>query len=126
MKTSATALAIALLLSGSASAEDLVIGLATASTGPYISNSQQNTVAVQMAVDRVTAAGGVNGKQLRLSVFDTAGYPQQAQVAVRRFAEDEGALGSIGPFSSAEARVAFPAGERLGIVQLSNSSSAPG
>ena len=31
----------------------------------------------------------------------------------------------VGPFSSSEVRVAFPAGERLGLVQMSMSSSAP-
>lgn len=31
----------------------------------------------------------------------------------------------IGPFASAEARIAFPAGEREGIVQIPNASSAP-
>jgi branched-chain amino acid transport system substrate-binding protein len=127
MKTPALAIALALGLSTSAfAADELVIGFESATTGPYISNSGQNVIALQMAVDKVNAAGGVNGKKLKLSVFDTAGNPQQAQVAVRRFAEDEGALGIIGPFSSGEARVAFPAGERLGIVQISNSSSAPG
>jgi branched-chain amino acid transport system substrate-binding protein len=126
MKTAVLTLAIAMGISGSASAADLVIGLESASTGPYITNSQENTIAAQMAVDRINAAGGVNGKKLKLVVFDTAGNAQQAQVAVRLFAEDDSALGIIGPFSSGEARVAFPAGERLGIVQISNSSSAPG
>ena len=56
----------------------------------------------------------------------TNGDPKQAQVAARSFAEDEGALAVIGPFSSGEARVAFAAGERLGIVQIPNASSAPG
>ncbi|MGI9380351.1 MAG: ABC transporter substrate-binding protein, partial [Methyloligellaceae bacterium] len=39
---------------------------------------------------------------------------------------DEKALAVIGPFASGEARVAFPAGERLKIVQIPNASSAPG
>jgi branched-chain amino acid transport system substrate-binding protein len=34
-------------------------------------------------------------------------------------------LAVIGPFSSAECRVAFPAGERIGIVTMSMASSAP-
>jgi branched-chain amino acid transport system substrate-binding protein len=122
------ALIVAALLAGASAsrADDLVIGLATSQTGPYIANSQENVIATQMAVDRINAAGGVNGKKLRLSVFDTGGNAQQAQVAVRKFAEDDGALGIIGPFSSGEARVSFPAGERLRIPQISNSSSAPG
>ena len=32
----------------------------------------------------------------------------------------------LGPFASAEVRVAFPLGERLGIVSITNAASAPG
>jgi branched-chain amino acid transport system substrate-binding protein len=57
--------------------------------------------------------------------FDTGGDPKQAALAVHEFAEDDKALAVVGPFSSGEVRVAFPVGERLGIVQVSMSSSAP-
>jgi branched-chain amino acid transport system substrate-binding protein len=113
-------------ITGSARADDLVIGLSMNKTGPLAANGTTNDVAVQMAVDEINAQGGVNGKPLKVVVFDTAGDPQQAVVATRRFAEDDKALAIIGPFSSGECRVAFPAGERLGIVQISNASSAPG
>lgn len=107
-------------------AADLVIGFAMAKTGPYVSIANTNEVAVDMAVDEINAAGGVNGSKLRVVKFDTAGDPKQAVLAVQRFAQDDGALAVVGPFSSSEVRVAFPAGERLGIVQTSMSSSAPG
>jgi len=76
-------------------------------------------------VREINAKGGVNGMKIKLVKFDTAGDPKQAVVAVRKFARDDKALAVIGPFSSSEARVAFPAGERLGIVQIPNASSAP-
>jgi branched-chain amino acid transport system substrate-binding protein len=106
--------------------DDLVIGLSMNRTGPLAANGTTNDVAVQMAVEEINAKGGVNGKKLKVAVFDTAGDPKQAVVATRRFAEDDKALAIIGPFSSGECRVAFPVGERLGIVQISNASSAPG
>ena len=82
-------------------------------------------MAVDIAVDEINAAGGINGKKLRIVKFDTAGDPKQAVVAVRKFARDDNALGVIGPFSASEARVAFAAGEREKIVQIPNASSAP-
>ena len=42
--------------------------------------------------------------------FDTAGKPDQAVVGVRKLAEDDKVMAIIGPFSSSECRVAFPAG----------------
>lgn len=109
-----------------ASAEDLVFGLSTAKTGPWVSLAGTNEIAAQIAADEINKKGGVNGKKIRIVKFDTGGDPKQAALAVQRFAEDDKALAVIGPFSSSEVRVAFPAGERLGIVQMSMSSSAPG
>lgn len=105
--------------------EPLVLGYSMAKTGPFVSLANSNELAADMAVEEINAAGGVNGHRIELVKFDTAGDPTQAAVAVRKFARDEGALAVIGPFSSSEAKVAFPAGERLGIAQMSMASSAP-
>ncbi len=114
-----------LLLAGSAQAGDIVLGFATAKTGPYVSLANTNGIAVDLAVAEINAKGGIDGRTIRVVTFDTSGDPKQAALAVRQFAEDDKALAVIGPFSSSEVRVAFPAGERLGIVQMSMSSSAP-
>lgn len=116
---------VALAWAGAAQAGDLVIGFSMAKTGPYVSLANTNEVAVDMAVDQINAKGGVNGNKLKVVKFDTGGDPKQAALAVKKFAEDDKALAVIGPFSSSEVRVAFPAGEREGIVQVSMSSSAP-
>jgi branched-chain amino acid transport system substrate-binding protein len=110
---------------GPAAADDLIIGFSMAKTGPYVSLANTNEIAVDLAVEEINAKGGVGGNRLKLVKFDTGGDPKQAALAVRQFAEDNKALAVIGPFSSGEVRVAFPAGERLGIVQMSMSSSAP-
>ncbi|WP_407524205.1 ABC transporter substrate-binding protein [Methylobacterium oryzisoli] len=121
----AAAMAVCLLAAPGAGAAEIVLGFSMAKTGPYVSLANTNEVAVDMAVAEINAKGGVGGHTLRLVKFDTGGDPKQAALAVRRFAEDDRALAVIGPFSSSEVRVAFPAGERLGIVQISMSSSAP-
>jgi branched-chain amino acid transport system substrate-binding protein len=57
--------------------------------------------------------------------FDTASKPDQAVLGLRKLAEDDKVLAVIGPFSSAECRVVFPAAERAKIVSMSMASSAP-
>jgi branched-chain amino acid transport system substrate-binding protein len=57
--------------------------------------------------------------------FDTASKTDQAVIGLRKLAEDEKVLAVIGPFSSAECRVVFPAAERAKIVSMSMASSAP-
>jgi branched-chain amino acid transport system substrate-binding protein len=106
-------------------ADEIVIGLSYGRTGLYSTINKTTEVAVDIATAEINAAGGINGKQVRIVKFDTAGDPKQAVVAVRKFARDDNALAVVGPFSSSEARVAFAAGEREKIVQIPNASSAP-
>lgn len=107
-------------------ADELVLGYAMARSGPFASTGLSSEVAVDLAVAEINRAGGVNGKSLRVVKFDTAGEPDQAVVAIRRFSQDENALAVIGPFLSSECRVAFPVGERAGITMMSSAASAPG
>jgi branched-chain amino acid transport system substrate-binding protein len=110
---------------GTARAQDIVLGYLPAGAGPFATFSKTNLVAAQMAADEINAAGGIAGKKIRIVSFDTAGKPDQAVVGVRKLAEDDRVLAIIGPFSSSECRVAFPAAERAGVVTMSMASSAP-
>lgn len=105
--------------------QELMLGYLAANTGPFSVLAKRNAVAVELALDDINAAGGVNGKKLVLSSFDTGGKPEQAVTGVTRFAQDQPVLAIIGPFSTSECRVSFPVGERLGIPQMSMASSAP-
>jgi branched-chain amino acid transport system substrate-binding protein len=107
-------------------ASELVLGLTMVQSGPLKSPGEGTEAAVDIAVREINAAGGVNGHSLRIVKYDTGSDPKQAVVAVRKFATDDKALAIIGPFSSGEAAAAFGVGERLGIVQIPNASSAPG
>jgi len=122
----ATALAT-MMLAGTVAyaADELKIGYLVAKSGPFVSLSKTNTIGAQIAIDEINANGGVNGKQLKLVEFDTAGDPGQAVVGLRQLAQDENVLAIVGPFSSSEAKVAFPQAERAGVVSMSMASSAP-
>lgn len=109
----------------SVQAQDLVLGYLAAGAGPFATLSRTNDIAAQIAIDEINARGGVGGKRVRLIAFDTAGKPDQAVIGLRKLAEDDKVLAVVGPFSSGECRVVFPAGERMGIVTMSMASSAP-
>src|SRR5512147_1692672 len=73
-----TTAAIAGLMSGMAAgaglaADELPLGYLAAKTGPFVSLSRTNSIAVEMAVEEINAKGGVKGKKLKLITFDTAG-----------------------------------------------------
>jgi len=117
--------AVSVITCGTAQAQELLLGYLPALAGPFATLSRTDEIAAQIAVDEINAAGGVDGKKIRIISFDTAGKPDQAVVGLRKLAEDDKVLAVIGPFSSAECRVVFPAGERTGIVTMSMASSAP-
>jgi branched-chain amino acid transport system substrate-binding protein len=112
-------------LAGAAQGQELLLGYLPSGAGPFATLSRTNEIAAQMAVDEINAAGGIDGKKIKIISFDTAGKADQAVVGLRKLAEDDKALAVIGPLSSAECRVVFPAGERIGIVTVSMASSAP-
>lgn len=105
---------------------EVVLGLSMVKSGPLKSPGEATETCVDLAVDEINAAGGVNGMRIRLEKFDTGSDPRQAATAAQKFARDDNALAIVGPFSSGESAVAFPVGERLGIVQVSTSASQPG
>jgi branched-chain amino acid transport system substrate-binding protein len=104
---------------------DLVLGFLTSESGPFVSLARPNEVAARIALDEINAAGGVNGKRLRLVAFDTAGNPGQSVIGLRKLAEDDKVLAIIGPLSSGQVSVTAPAGDRAGVVTMSMASSAP-
>jgi branched-chain amino acid transport system substrate-binding protein len=116
---------LAVLATSSLAQQQLTIGYLAATTGPFAALAKRNTVAIEVAVDDINAKGGVGGKRIVLSSFDTGGKPDQAVIGVTRFGQDTPALAIVGPFSTSECRVSFPTGERLGISQMSMASSAP-
>ena len=113
------------IASGTTHADEILLGYLSRWRWAVRDAAKTNLIAAQMAVDEINAAGGMNGKKIKIVSFDTAGNPDQAVVGLRKLAEDDKVMAIIGPFSSGECRVAFPAAEREGIVTMSMASSAP-
>jgi len=120
------AVALAILAVAPAQAQEIVIGLSTVKSGVLKTVGETTETAVDIAVAEINAKGGIGGKQIKLLKFDTGSDPKQAATGTQKFAQDDKALAIIGPFSSGEAAVAFPVGERLGIVEMPNAASTPG
>ena len=115
------------LVSGLAlAAEPIKIGAAFALQGPWGDYCKRNVIALDMAVEKVNAAGGVNGVPLKSVLYDTASKPDEATRIVRKLASDDNVLAILGPFSSSEAEVAYPVGNKIGIVMIAQASSKPG
>ena len=124
------ALSLPLLFSGPASAQlagkEILIGAPFALTGIWKDFTNKNSIAIQIAVEEINAAGGIKGVPLRLITYDTASKPTEAARVMRKLAEDDKVLAMFGPWSSGEAEVAFPVINKIGVVSISQASSKPG
>lgn len=79
--------------------DPLVLGRIAAETGDLSPLGPPVIEGVNMAIEDINAAGGVNGQDVQLETGDEAGDPQQARDAVSRIV-NAGAQGVIGAMAS--------------------------
>ena len=116
--------ALTTALAGSAFAEEITISTVGPMTGQYASFGAQMKAGAEQAVADINAAGGVNGKQLKLIVEDDACDPKQAVAAAGRLASAGVAL-VAGHFCSGSSIPASKVYAEEGIVQISPASTNP-
>lgn len=121
----ATAIGITVGLFGSSvaeAAETLRIGTSLVLEGTAAEYGISSLRGVQIAVDQINAAGGINGRLIELVVEDTHGEPSQAVAVLRKFASDPTILAVIGPIRSPELLAQSPVADQLEIVLMSPGS----
>ena len=102
------------------------IGHIVDSSGPLKGVAEPSIVSVDLAVQEINAAGGVDGHKLVVTRYDSGSDPRQAAVAARKLIGDDKVLAIIGPFSSGETQVAVNDAERAHIVMMPGAASTPG
>ncbi len=117
-------LAFAFANAGTASAQDITIGVAGPMTGQYATFGTQLKNGAELAVADINAAGGVTGKKLKLDVEDDACDPKQAHVVAEKlvgmkvpFVDGHFCSGSSIPASDVYAEA--------GVLQITPASTNP-
>ena len=90
---------LALALGTAAFAEDIKIGVLVPTTGSEATYGQDMANSVQIAIDEINKAGGVNGNTLSMVVGDDGCDPQQAVNAATKLASS-GIVGVVGGYCS--------------------------
>jgi len=116
--------ALAVGLSGPAFAADITIATVGPMTGQYASFGAQMKAGAEQAVADINAAGGVNGKQLKLIVGDDVCDPKQAVAVAGKLASDKVAL-VAGHFCSGSSIPASKVYAEEDIIQISPASTNP-
>src|ERR671915_2378597 len=93
-------------------------------TGPLSFVGQDNRAGVEAAIREINRAGGIRGRQIRLTIFDDASNPSQGVVHMQRIASDAKYLGVIGSGFSSVGLAVAPIVSATRIPYISMASSA--
>src|SRR5437763_327620 len=118
------ALGAGLALAGTASAQDISIGVAGPMTGQYASFGTQLRNGAEAAVADINAAGGVLGKKLKLEIGDDACDPKQARAIAEKFASAKLPF-VAGHYCSSSSIPASEAYAEGGVLQITPASTNP-
>ncbi len=105
--------------------EPVCIGLSAPLTGQYQEYGNNFKKAIELGIEWINEAGGINGRPLELVVGDSEGLPQKAKTVARQFTKDTRIAATLGDFTSTCSMAAQPIYQRAEMVQLSPSSSHP-
>lgn len=120
------AVAAALGVAAAAQAADIKIGVAEALSGGAAQYGLSIRNGLQMAVEEINAAGGVNGNKIELVIEDEQGKKDEAINAFKKLIFQDKALMLFGPTLSNSAQAADPIAQASKIVVFGTSNTADG
>jgi len=101
------------------------LGVLAPLTGTNAEYGKGFEIGMQMAVDKINAAGGANGYKLELVVRDSKGDQKESSDLARQFADDPSIYAILGDFTSGCCMANAPIVDAAGLVQLSPTASNP-
>lgn len=107
-------------------AAELVIGIQGPETGNLAVYGQQTLAGAKLAVEEINAAGGINGKMVKLVNYDSRGDKAEAANATQRLINSDKACAIIGEPTSGATFVIGPIADAAKVVVISAGATAKG
>ena len=98
---------------------EILIGVAGPMSGPYAWSGEQFRLGSEIAVEKINAAGGVLGEQVRIIASDDAADPEQAVAVANKFVSD-GVVFVAGHWASGASIAASKVYEQAGILMIAS------
>lgn len=119
------------VLAGSLSActpkdkNEIVIGHFGSMTGAEATFGKSTDEGIRLAIEQTNAAGGINGKKLRLITMDNQGKAEEAASVVTRLIEQEKVTALLGEVASSRSLAAAPIAQKKKVPMITPSSTNP-
>lgn len=105
--------------------DPIVIAFSAPLTGQYESYGKMLKEGADLAVERINAAGGIQGRLIELLYGDSGGEPDLAKRFAMKVVKDPRVVAELGDFTTTACLAAQPIYQRKGMVQLSPTASHP-
>lgn len=111
--------------SSGAAGDTIRVGVYVDLTGQTSSFGQSTRNGIQLAVDEINAAGGINGKKMEIIVEDDQGRPEQAKTVVSKLVNQDKVVAVLGEVASTNSLAAAPVAQEAKIPMITPSSTNP-
>ena len=109
----------ALLLSTAAAHADVKIGAVLSITGPasFLGDPEEKTL--EMYVEEINAAGGVDGEKIKIVVYDDGGDANKARTFATRLVEEDKVVAMVGGSTTGTTLAMIPVFEEASVPFIS-------
>jgi ABC-type branched-subunit amino acid transport system substrate-binding protein len=114
--TTALGLGTCLAWAGGVTDTEIVLGTHIDLSGPTAAAMPALRNAMQMRIDEANAAGGVNGRKLRLVVEDNGSQPQMGVRAVQKLIKSDDVFAIVNPFGSGPSAATVKMATDAGVI----------
>lgn len=105
--------------------DTIKVGVFADLTGQTSSFGQSTKNGIQLAMDEINAAGGINGKKIQIIVEDDQGRPEQAKTVVSKLISQDKVVAVLGEVASTNSLAAAPVAQEAKIPMITPSSTNP-
>ncbi|MBQ3076516.1 MAG: ABC transporter substrate-binding protein [Clostridia bacterium] len=110
---------------GDEAAGDVIkIGVNYELSGGVATYGQSSVDGINLAIEEINAAGGVNGKQIQLVTVDNKSDAAEAYTMTTKLMTSDGVLAVLGPATSGAFKTSIPAAEQAKVPIASGSATA--
>jgi len=103
----------------------IVVGYYGDLTGRTSNFGQSTKNGVEMAVDEINKAGGINGRQIKVLSEDDEGRPEKAATVVTKLIDQDRVIALVGEVASGNSLAAAPKAQAAKVPMISPSSTNP-
>ena len=103
----------------------IIVGYYGDLTGRTSNFGQSTKRGVEMAVDEINKAGGINGRQIQVLSEDDEGRPEKAATVVTKLIDQDRVIALVGEVASGNTLAAAPKAQAAKVPMISPSSTNP-